>query len=852
MIPAKGAVFQVEGLTSEEARHRLQELGPNELDPGRSRSVIAIIFETLKEPMFLLLIVAAVIYAFMGDLGEGLFLLGGAGAAIGLVIFQEARSEQALKALRQLAQPQSRVLRDGADCRVPAREIVPGDIVLAGEGERLAVDGLLVAGDVLSVDESVLTGESAPVMKTPALDASFVNDGGNPGSGPGHNVFAGTLIVRGQGVIRVTRTGPQSALGRIGSSLARIEHESTPLQQSTGRLVGYLGLVALAFCGVIAVAYGLLRDDWSGGALAGITFAIALIPEEFPMVLAIFLALGAWRLATHKVLVRRSAVIETLGGATVLCADKTGTLTENRMQVARLWTPGGEQIVSPGSGVSAPVSDLLRMAALASAVRPVDPMDLAVRALSGEAALTEQGLAAQPERAWPLTPSLLAVIQLWQMPEGARIAAAKGAPEAIFRLCRLSPDQTADLAGIVEAYAGLGLRVLGVASARPRDPVFDDPLTGDFRFSGLIGFIDPLRAEVPHALQEARCAGIKVVMITGDHPATAMAIAAAAGIDTAAGFLVGSEIEQLPFEVLCEKLKSVRVFARIAPEQKLRIVQALRQDGEIVAMTGDGVNDAPALEAAHIGVAMGQRGTDVAREAADLVLLNDSFASIVGAVRLGRRIFSNLRRAVTYITAIHVPIAGLALLPLLFGLPPLLFPMHIVLLELVIDPTCALVFEAEPSDRKAMQRPPRRAGELLFGRRELVLALLQGAGILVAVFGLYWALLTISGEAEPVARGAAFIALVVSNLVLALTDSASSGRIFARHRRVYWAIVAAVALVLALVFTIDPISAIFSVGLPGAGELALAVGMGLIGGGWTALRFLVPRSMPGLSEGTSK
>jgi Ca2+-transporting ATPase len=436
------------------------------------------------------------------------------------------------------------------------------------------------------------------------------------------------------------------------------------------------------------------------------------------------------------------------------------------------------------------------------------------------------------------------------MPEGARIAAAKGAPEAIFRLCRLSPEQTAHLAGIVESYAGFGLRVLGVASACPEDRAFEDPLLGDFRFSGLIGFIDPLRAEVPQALREARCAGIKVVMITGDHPTTAMAIAAAAGIDTAAGFMVGSEIEELPFEVLCEKLKTVRVFARIAPEQKLRIVQALRQDGEIVAMTGDGVNDAPALEAAHIGVAMGRRGTDVAREAADLVLLDDSFASIVGAVRLGRRIFANLRRVITYITAIHVPIAGLALLPLLFGLPPLLFPMHIVLLELAVDPTCALVFEAEPSDRKAMQRPPRRSGELLFGRRELVMAVLQGAGILAAVFGLYWWLLTFSGAAEPAARGAAFIALVVGNLILALTDSASSGRIFAPHRRLYWAIVAAVALVLTLVFTIDPVSAIFAVDMPEAGLLALAVAMGLIGGGWTALRFLVPRNRPELSEGT--
>ncbi|MGA1343272.1 MAG: cation-translocating P-type ATPase [Hyphomonas sp.] len=834
----------LKGLTTEEARSRLEAFGPNEVSRERGRSVCDIVFETCREPMFLLLMAAAIIYTLMGDLSEGIFLMGGAGAAIGMVILQEARSEQALKALRQLAQPQARVLRSGAECHLPAWEIVPGDIILVGEGERLPADGLLVTGGMLSVDESVLTGESAPVEKAPADDNLATAEGSKPGACAAHEVFAGTLIVRGQGVVRATRTGSQSALGRIGSSLADIKQEPTPLQQTTGRLVGYLGLVALGFCGLIAAAYGILRGDWSGGALAGITVAIALIPEEFPMVLAIFVALGAWRLAAHKVLVRRSAVIETLGGATVLCADKTGTLTENRMQVARLWTPQSEQVIAPEGGICSSGQELLRIAALASAIRPVDPMDRAVRALRSATEPLESGPPREPERAWPLTPGLLAVIQLWKTPDGALEAAAKGAPEAIYRLCRLTPEQAAELTGVVEQYAGLGLRVLGVASARPGAAVFDDPLLGDFRFSGLIGFIDPLRAEVPAALEEARRAGIKVVMITGDHPATAMAIAASAGLDTAAGYMVGSEIEQLPADVLCNRLKSVRVFARIAPEQKLKIVQALRRDGEVVAMTGDGVNDAPALEAAHIGVAMGQRGTDVAREAADLVLLDDSFASIVGAVRLGRRIFANLRRALTYITAIHIPIAGLALLPLLFGLPPLLLPMHIVLLELVIDPTCALVFEAEPSSRTSMQRPPRRSGELLFGQKELILALLQGTGILAVVFGLYsWLLINTETE-EPVARGAAFTALVIANLVLALIDSAASGRIFAPHRRIFWAIAASVGLVLLVVFQIGPVREIFAVEQPGFTLMLLAAALGVVGGGWTALRFLALAEKP--------
>jgi Ca2+-transporting ATPase len=428
------------------------------------------------------------------------------------------------------------------------------------------------------------------------------------------------------------------------------------------------------------------------------------------------------------------------------------------------------------------------------------------------------------------------------MPTGVRIAAAKGAPEAIYRLCKLPPEETALLKDIVESYAGMGLRVLGVASLRVEGQFPEDPLDAPFQFAGLVGFVDPLRAEVPTALQEAHRAGIKVVMITGDHPATALSIARAAGIETASGVLVGSEIEAMPIEVLCEHLKQVRVFARITPEQKLKIVQALKQDGEIVAMTGDGVNDAPALEAAHIGVAMGKRGTDVAREAADLVLLNDSFASIVGAVRLGRRIFANLRRAITYITAIHIPIAGLAILPVLFGLPPLLFPMHIVLLELVIDPTCSLVFEAEPSEKSSMLRPPRRSDEPLFGRWQILIAILQGTGVLIGVFALYWGLLNEGGTVEPVARGAAFIALVVGNLVLALTDSASSGRVFAPHRRIFWGIVVSVALVIALVFLVEPLASIFAVAPLDPHLLALAVTVGVISGGWTAARAVVPRS----------
>ncbi len=831
------------GLTRDEAVRRRSEFGLNALPQASARGLARIILDTLREPMFLLLIAAAGLYLVLGDLGEGLFLMAGAVATIGLVVLQEARSERALAALRDLSQPHARVIRDGVEARLAARDLVPGDIVLLGEGERLPADGALVAGDVLSVDESALTGESAPVSKRPLTEGETADADPQPGPETGPYLFSGTLVVRGQAVARIDKTGPRTALGRIGVSLAAIVQEPTPLQKTAGRLVTLLGLAAIAFCGLVAIAYGLLRQDWVGGILAGITVAIALIPEEFPMVLAVFLALGAGRLAKQKVLVRRSAAIEALGGASVLCVDKTGTLTENRMRVARLWTKDGDDLIDTNAAPSRGARDLLEIAGLACAVRPVDPMDKAVRALLAPRNGASPEAASEPARTWPLRPEMMAMIQVWKAPKDYWRAAAKGAPEAIFRLCRLPEVQVARLTALVEDFALQGLRVLGVASCETTAAFPDQPEQAPFVFAGLVGFLDPVRPDVPTALKEAREAGISVLMITGDHPATALAIAKAAGLDTSGGVMLGGEIAALDDAALAERLGRTRVFARIMPEQKLRIVQALKAGGQVVAMTGDGVNDAPALEAAHIGIAMGQKGTDVAREVADLVILDDSFASIVGGVRLGRRIFANLRKALVYITAIHVPIAGVALIPIIMGLPPLLYPMHVVFLELIIDPVCAMVFEAEPGGADAMKHPPRPPQEPLFGPRQLALALLQGAGVLAGVLGIY--LWSLGHHPEDQARGAAFLTLVAGNLTLALADAASSGgRLFAPHRKIYWLIVSAAAGFLALIFAVPTLDAIFKVAPPAPSLLASALLVALASGGWFSLVRKLSRPLP--------
>lgn len=813
------------GLSQAEALKRLSAEGANELPKGRSRTVLDIVLESAREPMQMLMLGAAVLYLFLGDLLEGLFLVVAAMVAMGLVVLQEARSERALAALKQLAQPHARVIRDGIERIVPVRELVRDDLILVGEGERMPADASLISGDALMVDESALTGESAPVAKRFAGPGDRFNAETSPTAETSPFLYAGTLIVRGQGAACVGRTGAHSALGRIGAALAEIKPEPSPLQKNAGRLVALLGAIALGFCGMVAVAYGLMRHEWAQGALAGITFAIALIPEEFPMVLAVFLALGAWRLAAHRVLVRRSAVIEALGGATLLCVDKTGTLTENRMRVERLWGDAFDiKIGEAPHQAEGAAAELLRTARCASAIRPVDPMDRALDQLVDPSQLSAQDF----ERSWPLKPERMAFIQAWRKSDAIMLA-AKGAPEAIFSLCGLEPQAHARLSAIVEGFAASGLRVLGVASALTTK-LPDDPGEANFHFQGLIGFVDPLRADAREALQEAKQAGVKVAMITGDHPATALAIARDAGIDVEAGALLGEEAARLPFPTLCERSRKVRVFARVTPEQKLLLVEAFKADGEIVAMTGDGINDAPALEAAHIGIAMGKKGTDVAREAADLVLLDDSFASIVGGVRLGRRIFANLRNALTYITAIHVPIAGLALAPILLNLPPLLLPMHVVLLELAIDPTCALVFEAERSDEKAMREPPRRRDETLFGPVEIMLSVLQGAGFLLALLGFYVWALSVAPASE--ARGAAFIALVLGNLAFALADSISGGGLFAPHRRTYWIIAGAVALALFMVFALAPLSAMFAVTTPTLRLIGLSIALAAAIGLW--------------------
>jgi Ca2+-transporting ATPase len=830
-----------QGLSQVEAARRLHADGPNALSPPKRKTLLSTAWELFQDPMLLLLLAAGAIYLLLGDRGEALMLLGFVAVTVIISVSEERRTERVLEALRDLTSPRALVLRDGQSCRIAGTEVVRGDLLVLAEGDRVAADATLLLANDLQTDESLLSGESMPVSKgvAPAGVAAKGDDT--------TCVFAGSMVVGGQGLARVTATGVNSEIGRIGKSLREIDIPETPLHQQTRHMVRVFSTVGLTLSLVVTVLFGLVRGDWIAGVLAGISLAMSLLPQEFLLILTVFMAMGARRLSKQRVLARRNATIETLGSATVLCTDKTGTLTVNKMAVAKLatlqwqdtgahWTQWEESATPLGNDTR----ELLKCAILASEQTPFDTMERALHALGIEKLpLVEQmPVHWQLVHEYGLTPVLPAMTHVWKLDATHQLVAIKGAPESVAGLCHLPAPALQAVTAQALGMATRGLRVLGVAQASwgggawPASP--DAPGGFEFHFLGLVAFADPLRAEVPAAVAQCRAAGIRVVMITGDHPATALSIATQAGLANQDGgkpleATTGNQLDAMDEDQLRQCLQTQHVFSRIKPHQKLRIVEALKTDGQVVAMTGDGVNDATALKAAHIGIAMGKRGTDVAREAASLVLLDDNFDAIVGAVRLGRRIYDNLRKALTFVLAVHVPIAGLSILPLLMGWPVILSPVHIAFLELLISPVCSVVFEAEEEESQLMQRPPRKPSEPLFSRPLMVLSLSQGVLVLLAVAALYvWQVGR--GVALDEVRALTFVALVSCNLALILANRSLFGSMvqgWLRPNALLWWVLGGTLALLAAAIWIPPVRELFRFGLPPSAQLLYAMGVGL-------------------------
>jgi Ca2+-transporting ATPase len=781
-----------DGLSATEAASRLVAEGPNALPARERRGLLGIALSVVREPMFLLLVAVTTIYLVHGDLQEALVLAASIVAVITITVTQENKAERALEALRELSSPHALVIRDGERRQIPGRDLVRGDLLLLSEGDRIPGDARLAEAEDLAVDESLLTGESLARDKR-----------------TGDSVSSGTLVVRGRGRAEVTATGPRSELGRIGASLASLEAGKTSLETETARVVRWVAALALAMAVATAATYVVMRGDLLNGVLAGLTLAMAIIPEEFPVVLTVFLALGAWRISKHGVLTRRMPAIEMLGAATVLCVDKTGTLTENLMAVVE---------------TQAPVIDV---AALACEIDAFDPMEKAIVGAAGPDALrvrTDWRL----ERDYPFNEHFLAVCHVWRSLDGKRRISIKGAPETVLSLCG-AMDRMQE----VSACSEKGRRVLAVAEAAWEGEPLEDPAEYPFEFVGLLQLADPIRASVPAAVEQCRRAGIRVVMITGDYPGTAQHIALEAGIESGE-VLTGVQLAGMNDAELCSAVRRVHVFARVRPEQKLRLVQAYRAAGEVVAMTGDGVNDAAALKAAHIGIAMGKRGTDVAREAASLVLLDDEFGSIVHTVRLGRRIYENIGNAMCYLVSVHVPIAGMSIVPVVLGGPLVLLPVHVVFMEFVIDPACTLVFESESTEAGTMLRPPRDPKARLFDRGMLGMSFVLGATMLLSVLVAYGWALGSSRSAETV-RAITFAAIVIGNITL-LFSVRSRGRSWTRihaepNAALRWIAAAALSAMVAALY-VPAIASVFRFSSLDLKELAVAVAAGVIGVIW--------------------
>jgi Ca2+-transporting ATPase len=833
----------IKGLSSREVEERLKTDGYNEIPAQGKRGFFAIFVEVLKEPMLLILVAAGAIYFFLGEPRDALMLSVFVAFIVGITFYQQRKTERALESLRDLSSPRALVIRDGAPRRIAGREVVVGDILVLREGDRVAADSAVLESVNLMVDESLLTGESLAVAKS-IWDGKEDAAAHRPGGDSQLFIYSGTLITRGHGLARVLTIGAVTEMGKIGKSLQGIKEGETLLSKETGRLARIFGIIGLSLCFLAVVFRYLSSNELLQSILYGLTIGMSMLPEEFPVVMLVFLALGAWRISKRKVLTRNACAIEALGATNILCVDKTGTLTLNQMRLQELSSGVANIDLAEYESGEKDLPDhfkkLLEYAMLASQSDPFDPLEKEIKRTGDSFLFSVNRLQESWKlvKEYPFAGNLLALSHVWEPGDGDRyVVAAKGAPESIIDLCHLSGAKKAAVEERMKPLLEKGLRLIAVAAASAEKTKLPDcgQHDFDFEFVGLLGFCDPIRPSAARAIKECYDAGIRVCMITGDYPGTAQHAARAVGLKNPDEYLTGDDLGSFSHEQLYKRLKTVNIFARVAPEQKMLIINAFKEGGVVIAMTGDGVNDAPALKSANVGIAMAERGTDVAREAADLVLLNDDFASIVAAVRMGRTVFDNIKKAISYIFAVHIPIAGMSFLPVALGMPVVFYPAHIAFLELVIDPACSVAFEAEPEDENVMSRPPRKLDEPLFGRKEILRSLMQGLGVLAAVF-LVFLFAIWSGRSEGQTRALAFLTIVIANLSLIIANLSSGNpfKVFANGNKAFRFIFLATLITLTLVLCVPALRSVFHFDPIAASDIIPAIAAAVLGAFWLA------------------
>ncbi len=821
------------GLTSEQARKLQVEYGRNELTPQKKTSFISKALHIVAEPMFLLLLVAAVIYFVLGEPRDGAIMLIFVVGIISIDVIQEWKTDRTLSALKDLSAPHVRVIRDGTEQDIASVDLVPGDVMLLCEGVKIPADGTILRCNDLCVDESSLTGEAEGVWKS-ALDAV------EPSADYWRKdyCYAGTLVTQGTAMVQVEKIGASTEYGKIGMNVASAPEEATPLQKQTGRLVKTCaGIAAVLFALVGAVTYLNIPDHMLGArliesVLSGITLAMAMIPEEFPVILTVFLSMGAWRLAKKNSLVRKLPSVETLGAVSVLCVDKTGTITMNQMTVQETWSPKGDDHA------------LCETMGLGCETDAYDPMEKAMLLHCEAMGISKEHLfSGELVSEYAFTNELKMMGHVWHR-GGELLVAAKGSSERLLPLCGMTAEERETAVHELIKMGKEGLRVIAVGRMKlANEKEIPAQLTDcALEFLGLVGLADPPREGVARDIALCNRAGVRVVMITGDNGITASSIAHKIGMMDVENIITADALEKMTDDELREKVKTVSIFSRVIPEHKMRIVKAFKDNGEIVAMTGDGVNDAPALKYADIGIAMGKRGSEVSREAADLILMDDNFSTIVDTIKDGRRIYDNIRKAVGYVFTIHIPIALTSLLAPMLGISPaslFLLPLHVVLLELIIDPTCSIVLERQPAEEDIMDRPPRDPKEQMLTRSGLVKSVLQGLVIFAAAFGTYYWTLAGNPVNAPVARAMGLAILMIANLLLVQVNSSShdsiahSIRNLARDKVMWLVNLGTLAGLAAILYT--PLAGVLKLAPLSGRQLLVVLGMALTSTLWYEL-----------------
>jgi Ca2+-transporting ATPase len=747
--------FNISGLNDQEVLTSRRQYGSNQLIYKKENAILKVLKSLIHEPMIILLLVASCIYFINGDTGDGIFLASAIILVSFISIYQDTRSQNALDKLKNFTQPTCKVIRNGAIVAIKSDEIVIGDCLMIEEGTSITADGIIIRSNDFSVNESILTGESLPVFKDTDKDD--------------HLVFQGTTVTSGLAIARVTAIGNNTRLGKIGKSLEAIEDEKTPLELQINNFVKLMVLIGFIIFLVVWLINYISSQSFLDSLLKALTLAMSILPEEIPVAFTTFMALGAWRLMKTGIIVKQMKTVETLGSATVICTDKTGTLTENKMSLAEIFVLHASE---SNEALSAQKNELIRLAMFASEPIPFDPMEIALHQAYTASTSDDERPNYHMIHEYPLEGKPPMMTHLFENNQGKRIIAAKGAPEALMNASDLTSHERKEIEEAIETITANGHRVLAVGEVIFKGDVFPDKQQQfRFRFKGLVSFYDPPKANISKVIQYFYQAGIQVKIITGDNTATTSAIAKQIGFKGSDKSITGDELMKLSQPELEAIVKDTNLYTRMFPEAKLRIINALKKNNEVVAMTGDGVNDGPALKAAHIGIAMGKKGTEIAKQAASLVLLEDDLSKMVEAIATGRKIYANLKKAIQYIISIHIPIILTVFVPLALAwiYPNIFSPVHIIFLELIMGPTCSIIYENEPVEKNTMKQPPRSFTSTFFNGQELITSIIQGLMITAGTLFIYQYAVH-QGAEESTTRTMVFITLISANIFLTLEN----------------------------------------------------------------------------------